>query len=590
MSDVEIKPKGVIVYQSPHISARSVALGSERVVVSFPDRIHPLGPNHAGWGEGFLTKRGISGIYIALTDANWFQCPDFFEAMRACRDFLGPDVQITSYGSSMGGYGAILAAKTLKASLCVALSPQFSIDPKVVPFERRYLDYAKVTGPFLHDVTAEVDQSCDYVIAYDPLHGRDRRHVSILSQCFHCVELPVYCGGHGILNLLKQADGLNSVADLLVGKARAGDIRHHIRGNRRTFYRYLKKMGQRAKERGHEDLFDYESAMHNQENKTVEIEISRPTVDDTQQPKLVIHCGLPKTGTSSLQAYFYNHAERYRAYGVFYPTENINKHDLNHAWFSRELRDASVDQLIDTLANIPEGTETVLFSDESLFVEFPGLTESAHEALSVVLGGYDVKLVICERNKTAWMRSFYLQSVQNRRSGRKTQNETARNLWQTPLEYEAFFAQPFCQKLLDFDAMRTELSQAFAATSLTVIAFEPGKDIVQTFCTAMGWPYMGNGPELMLNPSITDSEVEILRQANTSGNDVGRFIKQMIELPLNFDAAGIRAKRRETLLGQAKEFPWDLFEFRANQPLAITPESFQDALETLRAKAARLGA
>ena len=221
---VDVMQTGDVIYQSEHISARYVACDSTHVVVSFPDRVHPLGINQPGWGETFLNKRGISAIYIALTETNWFQCPDFFEAMRACRGFLGPDVPVTAYGSSMGGYGALLAAKTLEASLCIALSPQISIDPEVVPFERRYLAFAKEIGPFLHDVSEQAGPGCHYVIAYDPLHGKDRKHVLRCSKHFQITELPVYCGSHGVLNLLKRAEAIDCLADLLVEKATPGDL------------------------------------------------------------------------------------------------------------------------------------------------------------------------------------------------------------------------------------------------------------------------------------------------------------------------------------------------------------------------------
>lgn len=584
-----MRPKGVIVYQSDCISARYVEAGSEQVVVSFPDRIHPLGSEHVGWGENFLTKRGISGIYIALTETNWFQCPDFFEAMYACRDFLGPDVPVTSYGSSMGGYGAILAAKTLRATLCVALSPQFSIDLQVAPFERRYLEFSHRIGPFLHNISEEVDLSCDYVIAYDPLHRRDRQHVCLLSQYFPLFELPVYCAGHGVLSVIQKAGGLDCLADVLRKKAHPRDVRRCVRGQRWSSKRYFKKMATRVKERGHNRLFDFEGGIHSVGNRTIAKVTKSPKVKVGRRPQLIVHCGLPKTGTSSLQAYFFSNADRYLLNGIFYPTRDANKRDFNHAWFSKGLRDASVGQLYETLVNIPEGTETIFLSDESLFVELPGLTDQAREMLSAVIEGFDIRLLIFEREKAAWMRSFYLQSIQNRRSDRITPHETARNLWQTPLDYEAFFAQPYCQKLLDFDAMRAELSQVFSQAAVTVLPFEKGKDVVQEFCAAMSWPYMGEGQKLMFNPSITDSQAEILRQANGHSSLVGRFIKQLIELPENFDAAGLRAKRREKLIVQAREFPWTIFKFRTNPPLEVTPESFRNALEGLRSKAARLG-
>lgn len=183
---------GTVIYQSQHISARFVEAGSERVVACFPDRVHPTGFDQPGWGESFLTRRSISAIYFSLAQIDWFQCPDFFNALQACRAYLDDMRPVTTYGSSMGGYAAILGADALNAELCVALSPQFSIDPLTVPFERRYDEIATRIGPFIHDLSCHVSSRCNYVVAYDPTHRLDRRHLSLIEQGYSVTRLPVY--------------------------------------------------------------------------------------------------------------------------------------------------------------------------------------------------------------------------------------------------------------------------------------------------------------------------------------------------------------------------------------------------------------
>jgi S-formylglutathione hydrolase FrmB len=41
-------------------------------------------------------------------------------------------------GFSMGGYGAFRFARATNATYVTAISPQFSIHPDVVPFDKRY--------------------------------------------------------------------------------------------------------------------------------------------------------------------------------------------------------------------------------------------------------------------------------------------------------------------------------------------------------------------------------------------------------------------------------------------------------------------
>ena len=314
---------GKVIYQSDRLSARFVEGETERVAVCFPDRVHPVGFDQPGWGEGFLTKRGVSAIYIAEAGIDWFQCPDFFDAMQACRAALGQR-PVTTYGSSMGGYAAILGARALGADRCFALSPQYSIDPEVVPFER------------------------------DPIE---------------------------------------------------------------------------------------------------------------------------------------------------------------------------------------------------------------------------------------WMRSFYLQSVQNRRPGSKTDHPSARNLWQTTRPYQSFFDLPYCQELLDFPAMRERIKTAFGAEKVTALGFQSGKDVVPLFCEAMGWPMPAIGPALTRNPSISDTEAEILRQANELKDGQARLIKALISQPGDFDAGTLRLAKAQKLAKQARGFPWGKLTFRENPPLKIRQEEFDRRVVELRQNA-----
>ena len=575
---------GQVIYQSAHLSARYVAGESARVVVCFPDRVHPTGFDQPGWAEGFLTRRGLSAIYVSLARIDWFQCPDFLEAMRACGAFLQGRA-VTVYGSSMGGYAALLSARTLRADLCLALSPQYSIDPAVVPFERRYNDYASQIGPFLHDLAGQASDACSHVVAYDPTHRLDARHLALIEQSHDVTRLPVYGAGHGVLPYLTGDSLRDDLARLLTAGISVQGFRNKVRQTRRLSLPYLRRMGNKVHESGHGGLYDFAGAIKpfGQERLVRKWRAGRKHV--RKRPKLVVHCGLPKTGTTSLQAHFYENAAGYRKSGIHYPTAGADRKDLNHAWFSRGLREGDVGQLGDTLESCPEECHTVFLSDESLFVELPGLSDMALSSLAEVLQGIETEIVLFERDPLPWKRSFYLQSVQNRRPGKPTKTPSARNLWQSELPYEAFFEQDYCQALLDFPAMQARLAAAFGGAKLTVLRFEAGQDVVPVFHQALGWEQLGARAALARNPSITDTEAEILRQANGLSDRNGRFIKALIALPEGFDPARMRSGRLEKLRQAATRFPWESLVFRENPPLEITPAGFLETLESLKRKA-----
>ena len=88
---------------------------------------------------------------------DWHQHAEFFTTTEACRAFFGPSPDVTAYEFSMGGYGALLGAKALDARRAIAVSPQSSIDPAAVRFERRDGEqWAKMDG-WLHDSRAHMD-------------------------------------------------------------------------------------------------------------------------------------------------------------------------------------------------------------------------------------------------------------------------------------------------------------------------------------------------------------------------------------------------------------------------------------------------
>jgi S-formylglutathione hydrolase FrmB len=69
---------------------------------------------------------------------DWFQYRDFDLVTKAVRALTRSAEHVLSYGSSMGGYGAIRFADAVGATQVLAFSPQYSIDRRVMPQEIRW--------------------------------------------------------------------------------------------------------------------------------------------------------------------------------------------------------------------------------------------------------------------------------------------------------------------------------------------------------------------------------------------------------------------------------------------------------------------
>jgi hypothetical protein len=216
---------------------------SLRVVVAFPPYDYPYDGQDGGWGSRSFTKRGIAHVCVFHRAENWHQHGEFLIAMQACRAFFGPRVALTAYGFSMGGYAAMLGARALDADRAVAVSPQFSIDPKMTPFDRRYSDQWNAMGDWKHDIAPQMDDKRAYVVLYDPLHRQDRRQEALFPRPALYQRCLIHGAGHaGIQAIVEMGIG-ETLFDLLRGTVGPAALRRAYRAGRHRGFRYQRKMG-----------------------------------------------------------------------------------------------------------------------------------------------------------------------------------------------------------------------------------------------------------------------------------------------------------------------------------------------------------
>ena len=215
-----------------------------RVVVAFAPFDYPFTTDEGGWGSASFTKREIAHVCVFHRAEDWHQNDDFFPAMEACRAFLGDEIDITTYGFSMGGYGALLGAQSLEAERAVAISPQVSIDPSEVRFERRYAEqWAAMTG-WKYDLSKYMtSQKTKYIVLFDPLHRQDQKHEARLPKPKHYSRGLLHGAGHAGIQTLVQMGAQETLFDLVRGAADTGGLRKAYREGRRDSFRYLRKMG-----------------------------------------------------------------------------------------------------------------------------------------------------------------------------------------------------------------------------------------------------------------------------------------------------------------------------------------------------------
>jgi hypothetical protein len=133
----------------------------------------------------------------------------------------------------------------------------------------------------------------------------------------------------------------------------------------------------------------------------------------------ILHCGQPKTGTTSLQAYLSANASRLREHGILYPLLGRTEEDRRqHGRLMRELDGVRkpggaggwAEAFEDEIEAHPH--EVLLLSAEYLFgsLYFAG-ARGAHDHL--VARGYRIETLAWLRDQPEYLNSSYVQQVKN---------------------------------------------------------------------------------------------------------------------------------------------------------------------------------
>lgn len=168
-------------FRSDNVVVRSVpASDLSRWVVTFDNYGIGHGFDRPGFGEEFLRNAGISAIHVMGVREDWYQYPEMPAAMQAVRQATAGAERVMTYGSSMGGYAALRFADAAGANAVLAISPQYSIDPKKTPFEKRWIQDSRRIH-FLPEIDGRLSCAVQPIVVFDPV-AEDGRQAALIQQ------------------------------------------------------------------------------------------------------------------------------------------------------------------------------------------------------------------------------------------------------------------------------------------------------------------------------------------------------------------------------------------------------------------------
>ena len=193
-----------------------------------------------GFGDAYFRPRRIDAIHVISRDNHWYQHPELPDALAAVAGALaGSRCPVIAYGSSMGGFAALHYGSACGADVGIALSPQYSVDPAVVPFEDRWLpDAARIS--FRDEQT--VPLPLQYIV-YDSVDRQDARHAALFAARSPTILLRIPHGGHptgAYINDVGLFDSLfHGVRTGILTQATAASFERALRLGRRRSGQYF---------------------------------------------------------------------------------------------------------------------------------------------------------------------------------------------------------------------------------------------------------------------------------------------------------------------------------------------------------------
>ena len=225
------------------------------------------------WFYGNILKHGYSVLGLIAHQKDWYRNQDTPRILSELRDaglFEGFR-RVLFVGASMGGFAAITYSALIPGSAVLAFSPQSTLAPNLVPFDKRYKGAQKRfdwTTPEFLDAPESVPSASDVTIIFDPFVPEDKAHVARLTgpnvTVLHAPHM-----GHQAIRMVKAVGALPVVFEgVAEGILVPQEFYRKMRG-RRSQLRWLRQVFGHAAQQGHFPLMRSATQALNSEDPAI---------------------------------------------------------------------------------------------------------------------------------------------------------------------------------------------------------------------------------------------------------------------------------------------------------------------------------
>lgn len=123
----------------------------DALVISFASVGHDPARTSSPEFVGSATASHRPALFVADESRSWSNAPGFAEMLATALAGVKarqPVRQVLLIGQSMGAFAALVAASLIPADAVIAIGPQFSVDPAVMPGETRWAEWTRRIATF----------------------------------------------------------------------------------------------------------------------------------------------------------------------------------------------------------------------------------------------------------------------------------------------------------------------------------------------------------------------------------------------------------------------------------------------------------
>jgi hypothetical protein len=231
--------------------------------------------------------------------------------------------------------------------------------------------------------------------------------------------------------------------------------------------------------------------------------LARPAISRKRR-KLLLHVGLPKTGTSALQKWCHANTAQLREQGIVYPEPSGDTAMPKHQFM---VSDLMKNEFQATRKALGEGSDELLvLTSEGLTNHLYDFRPAALKTFRELLAPYETTVFMVIREKEKWVRSYYKQCAIN--------PEIRQYSYATDKSLEEFAGLQRVQRLLNNEALAEDCRAAFGAGHVEVVKYE--EDWKGAFLRNIG--FAGDAPDFPdVNTSVPDWILDFVVRVNGMG-------------------------------------------------------------------------